>query len=316
MPHPTLRQMRTLLAVIEAGNVSAAARALGLTQPAASQQLRELERQLGVRLLDRAAGRSIPTAAGQALIAPVRRALSAADDVVAAAAAHRSGDAGRVRLGTGATACIYLLPPALAAVRRRLPGIDLAISNGNTSDVVRRVEDGELDLALVTLPVPRSRSLLVRRLLADPLVALVPEGTAPAAGAAMRARDLAEHPLILYETGGNVRRIIDDWFRHAGVAPHPTMELGSVEAIKGLVGSGLGCSILPGMAVGGGVPGAEVHPLRPALARDLALVLRKEKVIDRGLRAVLDELDALAKALPAAAPAPRGSARPPARHRI
>src|SRR5919206_2545343 len=104
MTHPTLRQMRTYLAVLETGSVSAAARALGLTQPAASQQMHELERQLGVRLLDRAAGRAVPTAAGQALIAPARRALAAADDVAAAAAAHRAGDAGRVRLGTGATA--------------------------------------------------------------------------------------------------------------------------------------------------------------------------------------------------------------------
>jgi DNA-binding transcriptional LysR family regulator len=293
--------MRTYLAVVEAGSISAAARSLGLTQPAASQQLQELERQLGLRLLDRAAGRSVPTAAGQALIAPARRALAAAEDVVAAAAAHRSGHTGRVRLGTGATACIYLLPPALAAVRRRLPGIDLAVSTGNTAEVVRRVEDGELDLALVTLPVPRSRSLLVTRLLTDPQLALVPDGMAATVGPmAARPAELARLPLILYETGGNVRQLVDGWFGRAGVAPRPAMELGNVEAIKGLVGSGLGCSILPSLALGGGAPGAVVRPLRPALTRDLGVVLRKEKVIDRGLRTMLDELERLVseRALP------------------
>jgi DNA-binding transcriptional LysR family regulator len=293
MAHPTLRQMRTYLAVIEAGSVSAAARALGLTQPAASQQMQELERQLGVRLLDRVAGRVVPTAAGEALIAPARRALAAAEDVVAAAAAHRTGEAGRVRLGTGATACIHLLPPVLASVRRRVPGIDLTIVTGNTADVVRQVEDGELDLALVTLPASRSRSLLVTRLLTDSLVALLPEAIAPAGDAAARPADLARLPLILYETGGNVRRLVDGWFGHAGETPRPAMELGSVEAIKGLVGGGLGCSILPSLAMGGGVPGAVVRPLRPALSRDLGLVLRREKVIDRGLRAMLDELEGL-----------------------
>src|SRR5690554_1180077 len=124
MAHPTLRQMRTYLAVLEAGSVSAAARVLGLTQPAASQQLHEL---------DRAAGRAVPTAAGEALIGPARRVLAAADEVVAVASAHRAGDAGRMRLGTGATACIHLLPPVLAAVRRRLPGIDLTVVTGNTA---------------------------------------------------------------------------------------------------------------------------------------------------------------------------------------
>jgi len=299
MTHPTLRQMRTYLAILETGSVSAAARSLGLTQPAASQQLHELERQLGLRLTDRAAGRAMPTAAGQALVAPARRALAAADEMVAAAMAHRAGDAGRVRLGAGATACIYLLPPALAAVKRRLPGIDLAVATGNTADIVRRVEDGELDLALVTLPVLRSRSLLVTHLLTDPLVALVPDGMPLAGGAAaLRPADLVRLPLILYEAGGNVRRLVDGWFGRAGVTPRPAMELGNVEAIKGLVGSGLGCSILPSLALRDGVPGAALVTLQPALTRDLALVLRKEKVIDRGLRAMLDEMEALAKAFP------------------
>jgi DNA-binding transcriptional LysR family regulator len=295
MGQPTLRQLRTFLTVLETGSVSAAARASGLTQPAASQQLHELERQLGIRVLERAAGRAVPTAAGHALIAPARRALAAAEDVVSAAAAHRAGDAGRVRLGTGATACIHLLPPALAAVRRRAPGVELTVVTGNTADIVKQVEAGGLDLALVTLPAPRSRSLLVTRLLTDRLVALLPEDLAPSGRTSARPADLARLPLILYETGGNVRRLVDDWFGRSGVATRPAMELGSVEAIKGLVGSGLGCSILPSLAMRGGVPGAVVLPLRPALARDLALVLRKEKVMNRGLRAMLEELEGLAK---------------------
>ena len=80
MAQPTFRQMRTFLTVVEAGSVSTAARLLNLTQPAASQQLRELERCLRVRLLDRAGGRSIPTAAGTALLEPARRAQVAIED--------------------------------------------------------------------------------------------------------------------------------------------------------------------------------------------------------------------------------------------
>src|ERR1700761_3517879 len=104
MGTPTLRQLRTFLAVTETGSVSAAARSLNLTQPAASQQLRELERALSVRLLDRAGGKMVPTAAGQALLEPARRAQAAADDAVVGADKYRQSDTGRVRLGTGATA--------------------------------------------------------------------------------------------------------------------------------------------------------------------------------------------------------------------
>src|ERR1700676_2178001 len=95
---PTFRQMRTFLAVVDNGGVTAASRLLNLTQPAASQQLRELERCLRVRLLDRAGGRSIPTAAGAALLDPARRAQAAIDDAMTVAAAHRAGETGRVRL--------------------------------------------------------------------------------------------------------------------------------------------------------------------------------------------------------------------------
>lgn len=290
---PSLRQIRTFLTVAEAGSVSAAAQALGLTQPAASQQLREMERSLGVRLLERAKGRVVPTAAGEAVLAPARRAQAAVEDVRAIAAAFRAGEVGRVRLGTGATACIHLLPPVLAALKARLPGAEVVISTGNTPEVLRRVEEGSLDAALVTMPAPLPRSLVATRVATDPLVAVVPRDLLPRPGRSLSAAELERLPLILYETGGSTRAIIDAWFRRGGAAPHPVMELGSVEAIKVLVGSGRGCSVLPALALGepaGGVADAVVLPLRPALSRSLAVVLRREKILDRALRAMLDEL--------------------------
>ena len=290
---PTLRQLRTFLTVAELGSVSAAAQALGLTQPAASQQMRELERGLGIRLLERAKGRVVPTAAGEAVLGPARRAQAAADDVRAAAAAFRSGEAGRVRLGTGATACIHLLPSVLAALKERVPGAEVVISTGNTPEMLRRVEAGSLDAALVTMPVPIPRSLVATRVATDPLRAVMPRDLVPAGAKSVSAADLGRLPLILYEAGGSTRGIIDAWFRRGGQIPRPVMELGSVEAIKVLVGIGRGCSVLPALALGeaaGGVAGAVALPLRPALSRGLAVVLRREKILDRALRAMLDEL--------------------------
>ena len=270
MATPTLRQLRTFLAAVEAGSISKAARMLNLTQPAASQQLRELERAVGVRLLDRARGRLMPTAAGDGILGPARRAQAAAEDVVAAAGRHRAGEVGRVRLGTGATACTYLLPPVLAAVKRRMPGLEIAIATGNTPEMLERVEAGSLDVAFVTLPVSLSRALIKTSLLSDPLIALLPEAMAPV-GPTIAPSQMTSVPLILYEAGGNTRAVVDGWFRRAGQAARPIMDLGSVEAIKVLVSIGLGASILPALALHDAVPGTAARRLRPAIARDLGL---------------------------------------------
>ena len=99
-------------------------------------------------------------------------------------------------------------------------------------------------------------------------------------------------PPVLRKRGGDTRGIVDIWFRKAGLAPRPIMELGSVEAIKVLVGS-LGASVLPDIAITGLVPGAERRPLRPAVFRKLGLVLRKEKVRDRSLRVLTEAMESL-----------------------
>jgi DNA-binding transcriptional LysR family regulator len=96
-------------------------------------------------------------------------------------------------------------------------------------------------------------------------------------------------PLILYERG-NTRAIVDTWFHRAGIDPKPIMELGNVEAIKVLVASSLGASILPSLALQNVTAGTMVCRLRPSLERKLAYVLRKEKVVDRGLRVFIEEL--------------------------
>jgi DNA-binding transcriptional LysR family regulator len=294
MAPPTFRQMRTFLTVVESGSVSTAARMLNLTQPAASQQLRELERCLRVRLLDRAGGRNIPTAAGTALLEPARRAQAATGDAMAVASAYRAGETGRVRLGTGATACIHLLPAVLAAAKQRMAGLEMVVATGSSSTIIRQVELGELDLGLVTLPVAASRALSVIRLLADPLVALIPQAMADT-NETIGVAQLSTLPLILYEQSGSTRALIDGWFRRSGMTPVPAMQLDSVESIKVLVSGGLGASIIPLMSLSRPVADTVIRRLRPGLTRHLALVLRREKVVDRGLRVVTEALRAVAR---------------------
>jgi len=204
---------------------------------------------------------------------------------------HTQGIAGRVRLGTGATACIYLLPTLLSDLRRRFPLLEIVVRTGNSPDILRALEDNTLDAALVTLPAP-GRMFAVEKLLDDEIVAVFPPGLDPPRMASAAA--LVGLPVLLYEPGGNARRVIDDWFGRAGVALKPVMELGSIEAIKELVAAGLGCGLLPRLAIREG-EGSEVtaRPLAPPLYREIGLVLRRDKVPDHGLCELVRVLTAL-----------------------
>ena len=174
-----------------------------------------------------------------------------------------------------------------------MPGLTLTVAIGNTAELLPRLVAGELDLGLFTLPVAPARGLSVTPLLDDPLLALVPKGLATP-GKAVAPAELARLPLILYEAAGHTRMLTDAWFAAAGLRPEPAMALGSVEAIKVLVGAGLGAAVLPALALPQPVPGTVTRLLKPAATRQLGYVLRREKVVDRGLRLVLRELERLA----------------------
>lgn len=277
-----VEQLRSLVDVAELGSFTAAADRRGLTQPAVSLQLRQLEKSLGVALVERLGRKSELTAAGLDLVGYARSVLGTIETAREAMSAHRQDATGRVRIGTGATACIYLLPPILKDLRDRFPRLEVTVRTGNTSEIVKAIEENALDLGLVTLPASH-RSLDVTSVLDDEFLLISPDGM-PLPTSCSPA-DLANLPLILFEPGGRTRTLVDEWLAEAGASLAPIMSLGSVEAIKGLVGAGLGCAILPGMAIrkDRALPGVSVHRLKPALKRTLGLVMRKDKRLHRGL---------------------------------
>jgi DNA-binding transcriptional LysR family regulator len=288
MQPPSLDQIRSFSTLLAAGGFSAAARRLNLTQPAVSRQIRELEKHLGVRLVERTGRRVRATPAGEQLLAHARRIEAAVSDATTAMLAYQSDAVGRVVVGTGATACIYLLPNLLQGLTRRYPALQILVRTGNTADIVRQLEDNLVDIGLVTEPVS-GRSLSTAGVLDDRQVAIFPRRgmTVPAD---LTPSALAKMPLLLYEPGGNTRRLIDNWFRRSGAEPKPVMELGSIEAIKELVAAGLGCGIVPDMAVAKDKRRFLIRPLSPPLHRRLAIVLRRDKVLSAGLRHMLKVL--------------------------
>lgn len=292
-----LDHLQTFADVVRLGSFSAAAARLNLTQPAVSLQIRQLELKLGLKLIERVGRKATPTAAGRALLQHAGGIDAAVNAALEDVAQHGRNVTGRVRIGIGATACIHILPPILSDLRKRFPQLDLMVTTGNAPEILRAIEENSLDLGLVTLP-PNSknlgRALDVTPLIDDDFVAIAPKAMKlpdPVTPAALMAQ-----PLVIPEPGGHTRSLIDGWFASAGLTPKAGMELDSVEAIKQLVGAGLGCSVLPGMALA--TPearrGLEVRALKPKLSRQLALVLRRDKPLSRGLRETIAALRALA----------------------
>ena len=283
--------LRTLQEIVKRGGFSRAADALHLSQPAVSLHIRQLEEAVGLPVLERVGKRAFPTRAGEILLDHASRVFQELEAAAEAVQRLRGVVAGRIRLGTGATASIHLLPPLLRRLRARYPELELIVVTGNAPDMARGVVNHELDVAVVTLPVA-PRRLAISAVYHDPLLAIAPPGARWRRRRPVTAAELAGHPLMLYEPGGTIRRVIDAWFQSAGVTPRVVMELGNEEAIKKLVGAGLGLSIIPAIATRSEARAGTLIALRldPPLARRLGVVRRTDKPLSPVLEVFLSAL--------------------------
>ncbi|MXG71010.1 LysR family transcriptional regulator [Enterobacter mori] len=282
-----LGYLATFRLVIQRGSFSAAADVLGISQPAVSLQIRQLEQFLQTRLVERT-GRGIKaTAAGQALLIHGERIEQAVDETLRSVRAFNHDVSGTITLGTGATACIHLLPPLLQQLRSDYPLLRVGVTTGNTLDIVRAIEENRLDMGLVTLPVS-GRALDVMPVMDEEFVFIASQAQ-QAMFTDLRPDALHTLPLIAFESGSGTRALIDGWFEASGLTIAPAMQLGSIEAIKRMVRSGLGYSIVPKMAVEQKADreGLCVSSLSPVLQRQLAVVMRQDKILSKGISGII-----------------------------
>jgi DNA-binding transcriptional LysR family regulator len=292
MKHLNLDYLEAFVVVMECGTFSAAAERLQLTQPAVSLQVRQLEKNLAATLVERVGRKAKPTAAGAELLAHAPQISAAVSSAVEAVGRQTKEGIARVRLGTGATACIFLLPPILKDLRRKYPGLEITVTTGNTEQMAKALEENTVDVALVTMPIS-GRMFEITPIMEDELVLIAPSDMPFPARITPAA--LSGKPVVLYEPIGKTRHIVDRWFARGGVLLKPAMSLGSVEAIKEMVGVGLGCAVVPRMALGDKrrQVNMAVRSLSPTLYRQLAVVIRQDKRLNLGIRAILSALKAM-----------------------
>jgi DNA-binding transcriptional LysR family regulator len=240
-----IRQLRAFTAIAETGTFTAAAEQVHVTQAAISMQIRQLERETGVRLFVRAPRRVLLTEAGEKLLERARVILREHDAALNELAALTGADKGRLRIGS-ASAMVSgdPLPQILRKLKAAHPGVENSVISGTSEDLVQRLMSGEIDAAFVSLPV-EARGVQTELLNEDYLVAIASPRHKLAKQKVVSAYSLASEKLILGERGGNTRRLIDQFFAQAGVTPNVAMELSRLAAIKRMVEEDMGVGIVP-----------------------------------------------------------------------
>lgn len=247
-----LRSLRLLLAVAEQGSISAAAQALGMRQPSATDRLQRLERQLRLDLLSRSPRGSSLTPQGTAVAGWARDVMTACDRLDAGIEALQRQHDSQLRVSASMTIAEYLLPRWLSQLRSRHPETGVALRVCNSADAARDVLQGNADLGFVE--GPRTPNGLEREVVSiDELTLVVPRGHPWARReTVVGAEEVVGAALVARERGSGTRDTLELALKQAGLnSPNPALELGSTAAIKAAVLNGQGVGVLSRLAIDG-----------------------------------------------------------------
>src|ERR1700685_1814212 len=232
----------TFLEIAKQGSFSRAGQKLYRSQPAVSAQIRQLEQEYGQKLFDRV-GKSVRlTVAGETLLEYAGRLLTLRNESLRAVADQSSTPRGTLAVGANEATCLYVLPDIFAEYHRRFPGVQISIYRNFSHKVLEKVEDGTVDVGIVTMPV-KSPSLKVHSIYRDRLMLMVSPANPLASHKSVRTADIAEQPLIFPKTGF-MRPVLDKQFRPYRSRLRISMELPSGGMIKQFVAAGFGGFIM------------------------------------------------------------------------
>lgn len=269
-----LRHLRYFVAVVEERQFVRAAARLHLAQSALSQQIRDLEADLGTTLVVRDRRGVTPTAAGEVLLRHARRLLDQAEDARAEIEQLTGVVTGRLRVGTGSPTGPVSIAAALAELTRRHPRVEIALQDTTSDELLRWLDEGIIDVAIVShmpdqIPGRYGRDLIAR----EPLLVLVPAGHPLADRHALPLAALADATLVTFPRGSGVRDAVEAGFANAGI-PLPRISAETIDplAVLELVSHGLGVAIAPESFAALADATVQSVPLAgPGLARPLTL---------------------------------------------
>jgi DNA-binding transcriptional LysR family regulator len=245
-----LRQLESLIAVLESPTMTQAAERLHLSTAAVSLQLQSLASELGVELFVRSGRKLAPTPAARRLAEHARAVDVRLRQIKAEFSSDAGSDTRPFHFATGATSLIYRMRPGLRALRRRFPQLDLHVTVLATEEIVAGLVARQYDLGLISLPV-RNDDLRIIPLFNEELLVVRPSATRVRGNhiGVVRPEELDGAPFLLYPKQSNMRTMIDRFLDELGLKRRVIMEASDTEAIKGMVEAGFGYSILPEYAL-------------------------------------------------------------------
>ncbi|MFT3688707.1 LysR substrate-binding domain-containing protein [Paenirhodobacter sp.] len=245
----TLRELQYLVELARLGNFRRAAEVCNVSQPTLSTQLRKLEDELGVVLVERGARRVILTAAGEEILAHAQRMLDEAQGIRALAQRHRAPESGRLRLGVFQTLGPYLLPALVPGIAAAFPALELQLVEEKSERLIEKLRTGRLDAALLALPV--AEGYRVEELFEEPFLLAAPPAH-PLAGRPMIALDdLRGQRLMLLEDGHCLRDQALSLCRRSGADETSGFRATSLETLRQMVAAGMGITLMPALATRG-----------------------------------------------------------------
>jgi DNA-binding transcriptional LysR family regulator len=287
-----LNQLRTFLLAATEHSFSKAAETLHLTQPAVTQQIKNLESELGEILFERLGRTLVLTPAGEALLTFTQPILNLADQALETVSRF-ANDKGRLTIGAGSTNTIYRLPTLLHHYHDNYPQVELRIRNGDSKLITRLVYENAIDLGLVTTINNLPKIIEANPLFRDGIWLVAPLNYPDE----ISMTDLASEALILYRAGSGFRHYLQEQFQSYDFTPSVAMELESIEAIIRLVRSGLGLAFLPEIAVIEELNNGLLKTVKikrwHEMSRQTYLIIRRDKYLTWPIKAFLNLVEVI-----------------------
>jgi len=277
-----LRAVHYLVTLADLRHFSKAAEVCHVSQPTLSTQIRKLEDELDVQLVERSPRRVMLTEVGEEIVERARAMLSEADAIRAIARRSKDPHSGTVRIGIFPTLAPYFLPHVVPEIRRRFPRLTLRLYEEKTEDVIEMLRQGRLDAGLLALPI-EAEQLTTRALFEEPFMLAVPESHALSSKATITLEDLEQEELLLLEDGHCLREQALEVCHLAGAHEKLDFHATSMETLRQMVAAGTGITLMPVMAVKPPVAHTDnlvTRPFsQPGPKRTIGLVWRKSTAL-------------------------------------
>jgi LysR family transcriptional regulator, transcription activator of glutamate synthase operon len=286
-----LRQLRYLVAVADELHFTRAAAREHVAQPALSQQIRRLEEEVGLPLVERSTRRVVLTEAGETLVAGARRMLAELEATVAELNDQAGVRTGHLAIGATGTLGPVDVSRLVAEFHDRYPGVDLTMRERPSNELSAMLRRDEIDFAFLSVTERIARpGLEFHRLIEEELLVVLPAGHELAGRASVRLADLAKETFVSFLEGTRLRELLVTAAREAGFEPHVAFESDQVRRIRDMVAHGLGVTILPRSDASSEDDArlAVVRLIDPTLRRDVTLAWRAERRLAPAARAFLE----------------------------